>query len=225
LPSQVCFSAPKELLLDFGQTHPQLEPVMKCLLRAYEGIYDNKVSVNEKQLSRLTGKTTEQVKRELRQLNALGIIEYDAQKETPQIYFLTNRAPAQYLEINIKRYRQRKKEFAHRVETMHRYLQTENICRSRLIGNYFGDEEMVNCGICDNCLKRKTIPLAEKEFVSIKQRILNTLVHDKVIVQDVLHACSGIKKEKLWKVLEYLQGEKIIRIESDGRVKLLKFNS
>jgi hypothetical protein len=37
-------------------------------------------------------------------------------------------------------------------------------------------------------------------------------------VQNVLQLCKNIKKEKLWKVMEYLQDEKIIRIESDGRI-------
>jgi ATP-dependent DNA helicase RecQ len=219
LPSQVCFTAPKELLLDFEQTHPQLEPVMKCLLRTYEGIYDNKVSVNEKQVSRLTGKTPAQLRQELWVLHTLGIIEYHPQKETPQLYFVTNRAPAEYLNINYERYRQRKNDYAKRVETMLHYLKAENICRSRYIGNYFGDDAMVNCGVCDVCLKKRSIPLSEKEFTAIKQRIVNTLVHDKIVVQDVLNACRGIKKDKLWKVMEYLQGEKIIRIEADGRVR------
>jgi len=221
LPSQVHFTAAKEILFDFEQSHPQLEPVMKCLLRTYEGIYDNKVSVNEKQLSRLTKKTVDEIKDQLKQLQAFSILEYEPQKETPQIYFHTNRAPAEHLQINIEQDRRRKKEFTNRVDVKLRYMQTGNICRSRFIGNYFGDSEIKNCGVCDNCLKRKSIPLSEKEFVLIKQRIENVLARNDVVVQDVLHACRGVKKDKLWKVLEYLQGEKIIRIGSDGRMNLL----
>lgn len=69
--------------------------------------------------------------------------------------------------------------------------------------------------------KENPLPHSEKEFVVIKQRIINILVNDNVVIQDALHACRGIKKDKLWKVPEYLQGEKIIRIESDGRIKFL----
>ena len=96
-----------------------------------------------------------------------------------------------------------------------------DVCRSRYIGNYFGDTAINNCGICDNCLKRRSIPLSEKEFASIKERIANVLTNDHAVMQDVLHACKGIKKEKLWKVLEYLQGENLISIKTDGKVTSL----
>jgi ATP-dependent DNA helicase RecQ len=81
LPSTASFITPKELLLDFEQAHPQLEPVIKCLLRAYEGIYDNKVSINEKLVSRLTKTPVEEIKYKLQQLHSLNIIEYEPQKK------------------------------------------------------------------------------------------------------------------------------------------------
>ncbi len=218
LPSKICFTAPKELLLDFENSHPQLEPLVKCLLRTYEGIYDNKISINEKLIGRLLRISIEDVKQQLQQLQSFNIIEYEQQKETPQIYFLTNRAPAQYLTINYERYKQRKDDFAKRVETMLNYLQSIVNCRSRFIGNYFGDNEIKDCGICDNCLKKKSIKISEEEFIIIKERILNVLSDNNAFVQNILQSCKNIKKEKLWKVIDYLQAEKIIRIESDGRI-------
>ena len=216
LPSKICFTAPKEVLLDFENSHLQLEPLVKCLLRTYEGIYDNKISISEKLIGRLLKISVDDIKHQLQQLQSFNIIEYDQQKETPQIYFVTNRAPAQYLTINYERYKQRKDDFIKRVETIHNYLNTSITCRSRFIGNYFGDNEIKDCGICDNCLKKKSINISEEEFIIIKERILNVLSDENALVQNVLQSCKNIKKEKLWKVLEYLQGEKIIRIESDG---------
>ena len=220
LPSKVCFTTPKELLLDFENSHPQLEPLVKCLLRTYEGVYDNKISINEKLISRLLKISIEDVKQQLQQLQSFNIIEYEQQKETPQIFFLTNRAPAQYLTINYERYKQRKDDFAKRVETMLNYLKSTTTCRSRFIGNYFGDNEIKDCGVCDTCLKKKSIKISEEEFIIIKERILNVLDNKNAVVQNVLQECKNIRKEKLWKVLEYLQDEKIIRIENDGRILL-----
>ena len=219
LPAQVSFLVPKEILFDFERTHPQLEPLIKCMLRTYEGIFDNKVSVNEKQVAKLTKRSVDEIKDDLTQLHALGLIEYELQKETPQLYFHTNRAPAEHLQINTEQYRRRKEEFTFRTNTMLRYMETESVCRSTFIGNYFADTELKDCGVCDNCLKRRSLPLSEKEFAVIKQRIDNVLTNKNVAVQDVLQACRGIKKEKLWKVLEYLQGENLITIEADGNVK------
>jgi ATP-dependent DNA helicase RecQ len=167
LPSQVKFLASKELLPDFEQSHPALEPVMKCLLRTYEGVYDNRVSIHEKQVAKLIRKTIEEVRSELKQLNALGIIEYLPQKETPQIYFILNRAPAQFLYINHENYLQRKQQFELRTTTMLHYLHLQKECRSKYISGYFGDTAIKECGICDVCLHKKGSNLTEEEFNTI----------------------------------------------------------
>lgn len=221
LPSQVKFLIAKELLLDFEQSHPSLEPVIKSLLRNYEGVYDNRVSVHEKQIAKLTCKTIEEVKSELMQLNTLGIIEYLPQKETPQIYFILNRAPAQFLYINHENYLQRKQQFELRTETMLRYLQLQKECRSKYISGYFGDAAIKECGICDVCLHKKGSSLTEEDFNKIQQRIFLHIENNSIPVKDLLQHLQGIKKEKVWKVIAFLQSEKKIEIDEFGIMKSL----
>jgi ATP-dependent DNA helicase RecQ len=219
LPSQVCFTSSKEWLEDFEQTHPQLDPLIKCLLRTYEGIYDNRVSIHEKQLSRLLKKPIDAVKQQLQQLHSLGIIEYQPQKETPQIYFVTNRAPAKYLVINYDRYRERRKDFEQRVETMLRFLHDHTSCRSRFIASYFGDMSPEDCGICDNCLKRKSTAITEEDFIKIKNHIFQKLNGGKTAIQQLLQSSKGWNKVKFWKVMEHLQAEKMIEVDSNGIIR------
>lgn len=222
IASTVEMIAPKELLFDFENTHPKLEPVIKCLLRTYEGIYDHKVSINEKLISRLIKTSAEEVKQQLHQLQAFHIIDYTPQKDTPQIYFVTNRASAEYLVINYERYKQRKADFAKRVETMLRFMHETQICRSKFIGNYFGDDTITDCGICDNCLKRKSVKINEQEFILIKEKILSTVNNGNISIQNILDNQSNIKKDKLWFVLNYLQSEKIITISLNGNISRLR---
>ena len=218
LPSTVCFTTPKELLFDFEQAHPQLEPIIKCLLRTYEGIYDNNISINEKLVSRLIKNDIVTVKQQLLQLQSFNIIDYIPQKDTPQIYFVTNRAPAEYLTINYERYKQRRDDFRKRVENMLHYFQQTRQCRSAFIGNYFGDREIEACGICDNCLKHKSSSINEEEFAIIKQNILKLLDANSTTLQQVFDSNKNIRKEKMWKVLNYLQSEKVINIDINEQI-------
>lgn len=48
LPAQANFVLPREMVIDFEKTHPQLEPLMKCLLRTYDGVADGLVIIHEK---------------------------------------------------------------------------------------------------------------------------------------------------------------------------------
>ena len=218
LPTQVQFSAEKETLFEFERSHEQLEPLIKCLLRTYEGIFDNRVSIQEKQLAWLCRLPVETVHDQLMQLRSFGIIEYLPQKDTPQIHFLLNRASAQYLQINQDQYLLRKKQYAERVENIIRYIELTDECRSRYIARYFGDTASKDCGVCDNCLAKKRKSLSPEEFGTIEKQILE-LSAQKVPVDQLLAALKNTSKEKVWAVLDFLQAEHQLSIDEEGFIK------
>ena len=218
LPSQVVFTTSKEILNEFEKSHPHLAPLLKGLLRTYEGIFENRVSVYEKQLARITRLTIDAVKDQLLQLQSFAIIEYLPQKDTPQIHFLVNRASAKYLHIDQDNYLNRKKQYTERVENMIRYIELTNECRSRYIANYFGDFAGKDCGVCDNCLHRKRKTLSSEEFSFIQKKIMQ-LPPSVGSVADMLLHLQKISKEKVWTVLEFLQSEGSIHIDEQGMIK------
>jgi ATP-dependent DNA helicase RecQ len=213
LPSQVSFTAPKEILESFEDAHPELEPIIKCLLRTYEGIYENRVSVNEKNIARLAGLPVEKAGEQLIQLRSFGIIEYLPKKETPQVYFILNRAPAEYLHINIDAYLARKKQYEERVNAMLEYMQTKS-CRSQFIASYFGEVDPGKCGVCDNCLAERSAGLSEAEFKKITERIYAHIPVGGIDIKELLPLMKDVRKEKVWKVLDFLQAERKLLVEN-----------
>lgn len=217
LPAQVSFTAPKNVLNDIEHSHPDLEPVMKCLLRTYEGIYDNRISINEKLIAKLTRSGLDRVKSDLQKLRSLGIINYLPQKETPQIHYILNRAPAEFLYIDNHAYFERKKQFELRTAAMLAFMQLQKACRSKYIANYFGDAAAKDCGACDNCLQQKNKPVKTDEYGAIEERILSSITSDTT-VQTLLQQLNEIKHEHFWKVIEHLQSERKIIVDSIGRI-------
>ncbi|MEO8174268.1 MAG: RecQ family zinc-binding domain-containing protein, partial [Sediminibacterium sp.] len=218
LPSQVNFITSKETLNQFEESHPETEALIKCLLRTYAGIIDNRVSVYEKQLARLCRLTIEEVQQQLQQLQSFGIIEYLPQKDTPQIHFLLNRASAQYLQIDQDHYLQRKKLYEERVQNMIQYVMLADTCRSRYISNYFGDNDVKECGNCDNCLTKKRKTVSPAEFKLIEMQVLQS-TSSTVSVNDLLRQLKNYSKEKVWAVLDYLQAEQAISIDEQGFIQ------
>lgn len=219
LPSQVNFNTTREAIEQFEHSHPETENLIRCLLRTYEGIFDNRVSVHEKQLAWLCRLPIEEVQKQLLLLQSFGIIEYLPQKDTPQIHFLLNRAPAQYLQINQDHYLERKKQFTERVENMIRYILLPEQCRSRYISNYFGDTESKDCGNCDNCLTRKRKAISPEEFLQIERGIKQNALAG-ISVTMLLKQLGQFSKEKVWTVLDFLQTEEIIRIDEQEIIHL-----
>ena len=220
LPSSVMFTTTKNELNEFEKINPQLELLIKSLLRAYEGIFDHPANISEFVLAGLMKKDMEEVKMQLLQLQQFGIIEYHPQKDGPQICFLQTRIKAEDLTINMTEYNKRKEKFRTRTKEMMRFVKEKTECRSRMIASYFGDASVHSCGICDNCLRLKNISVSKEEFESINHRILNTVKYEPLHTKDLLLKLSGVKKEKAWKVLEFLQAENKIEMDKSGWVRM-----
>lgn len=219
LPSKISFSSEKDELLAFENAHPHLENVIKYLLRIYEGIFDNEVSVNEKLLARSTKLQTEELAAQLKELQAFGIINYQPQKETPQIFFLQNRAPAQHLVFNHTNFLKRKQQYQLRVDAMEKFVTLQQSCRSQYIGNYFGDRNIKPCGVCDNCLQQKNVHLSTEEFTRISESILSDINENATEIQFLLNKLTSFKKDKVWKVLNYLQAEGKVLVSEEGLIE------
>jgi ATP-dependent DNA helicase RecQ len=216
LPSQVEFTTDKYTINNVEKVYPHLDTTMKALLRTYEGIFEHRVSINEKLLAKVAKLPYDKIYADLKILHGYGIIEYLPQKETPQIYLLTNRAPAQHLQLNAEIYFQRKKLYEEKVQAMVNYIQLKDACRSQHISAYFGDALVKPCGVCDNCLALKNTTLTKEEFVIIQEKIMTVITPDGIKTQDLFQQLNGVKKQKLQIVLEFLMNEKYIRLDDFG---------
>ena len=220
LPSKVKFTTTKEALYDFEEGHPELEPAIKALLRGYEGIFDFPTSISEIVLIRLLKKDVEEIKKDLYQLHKYGVIYYEPQKDSPQIYFPRNRVKVEDLTINMELYQKRKEKFIARVKNIVQYVQELVTCRSKMIGSYFGDNKLHDCKVCDNCLRQRKVHIDQKEFEKISDRIQTVLAPQPLPSRELLDQLGTIKKEKAWKVIEFLQAENKLEVDKAGWVRL-----
>jgi ATP-dependent DNA helicase RecQ len=220
LPSKIKFTTTKEALYDFERSHPVLEPAIKALLRGYEGIFDFPTSISEIVLIRLLKKDVEEIKKDLTQLHQYGIIHYEPQKDSPQLYFPRNRVKVEDLSINMDLYHRRKEKFVARVKNIVQYVQELVTCRSKMIGSYFGDNKLHNCKVCDNCLRQKKVHIDEKEFEKISNRIQTVLAPQPLPSKELMDQLGAIKKEKAWIVIEFLQAENKLEVDNAGWVRL-----
>ncbi len=220
-PSTIVFTSSKEELNDFENQHPGLEPLLKGLLRSYEGIFDFPATIYETQLAKFLQADTGSLKKELKKLNDFGIISYTPQKDKPQITLLQNRMYADNYTINAAGYLKRKQNFEERVNAMINYIKKPTGCRSKHIAGYFTDTNINNCGICDNCINEQVIYISTEEFNSISTQILELTKQTPVSIENILASLKRIKKEKVWKVIDYLQAEKKILADKEGNISIV----
>jgi len=218
LPTQVSFTTDTHYLSQFEEMYPALEPVIKALLRTYPGIFNNRVSVYDQQLARICRMNPDQIHTALKQLQALDIIEYLPKKETPQIHFILNRAPAKYLNIQHEQYLERKKLHLSRVNQMIGYARENKQCRSQFIGHYFGDEQASTCGVCDYCLQQKNKNLSSAQFNSIESMIRKS-PDGSIEINELLKASYNMNPTRIWEILNFLQAEAKIEISEEKIIR------
>ena len=218
MAATVRFTISKNELYEYEATHAHLEPMIKTLLRTYEGIYDYPVAVSETYLAYLAKFEIAVVKDQLNRLHFARVIDYQPQKDSPQVYLNRSRIKSSLLQIDSELLSERKRIFAERIDQMIKYILDKKECRSKIIGNYFGDAEMKDCGICDNCLRRKKTEISKENFNKISAFLKNNLQTPQSTIH-VFKQLQGFNKEQVWTVINFLVDEGHIHIQIDGKLK------
>ncbi len=221
-PSTLVFTTNKESLPEFEKQHPLHEPLIKSLLRSYEGIFDYPATIYEGELAKFMGKKMEEIQRDLLQLKQYGIADYSPQKDNPQIILVLNRMYADSFVINLENYLHRKLNFEQRIKAMVDFTKNTFVCRSQAIAKYFNDNEVKACGICDNCINQKSLEINTLEFEKISDWLFNLVKNQPISVHKLFINLGRIKKEKLWKVLNFLQAERKLQVSKEGNISTEK---
>ena len=196
-PSTVVFSCSKEDIRTIESQQPSFEPLIKGLLRTYEGIFDYPTAIYESLLAKSLSIPIEKINQQLHQLNNYKIIQYSPQSEKSKLTLLKNRMYNEDYYIDVKDFLIRKRLHAERIDAMINFSQNTETCRSVMIGNYFNDHEIKDCGICDNCINNNNSKLEEKTVKLISEVILNELKNNPIPLNAIENKFNEYEKKHI----------------------------
>lgn len=220
LPPSLQFTITKDALYQFERENPADDPVLKILLRTYEGIFDYPAPISEKLLAGRLRMDLPVLKQRLLALHQRGVVDYRPQKDSPQLLLLKPRVRTEELRIDMQAARLRKQKYRDRVMKMVEYCSEQITCRSRFIGTYFGDAAMKDCGICDNCIRQNTTPLTRNALATRRAQILALLAAGPMQADELLTRLADINRPDLQQLLDFLQDEQEITCSNTGLVRL-----
>lgn len=176
-PSSLVFKTDRNTLTELEKHEPRTEPLIKALLRSYEGILEYPASIRETWLAKQTSTPIGIVRDQLKWLHQHGIVEYIPASEKPEMILLLNRMYRDDFKIDKQGINLRKQENMERINAMVRYAQNELSCRSVFIGSYFEDHEIKACGKCDICQQDAISEMRSDVFV---KKILSMTKQGKI---------------------------------------------
>ena len=186
-PSKIKFKINHNALYDFQIAHSKYDTFIKTVLRLYGGeLFSNfGIIIENKIASALKTSNTEVIKN-LEALSNFGVIIYNKRKDQPQLVFLTPRHDAATLPLNKKGIIKKKNIDHQKMLSVIHYLKQKDVCRTRMILEYFGEESYLSCGICDICLQNKHTSQEDDNSLpfKIRQLIINQpLAIDEIVVK------------------------------------------
>ena len=112
-------------------------------------------------------------------------------------------------------YEERKRQYEERIHAIIKYATNDQVCRSRQLLRYFGEDDSHDCHLCDVCLAhRPEGKVTEARFTNAMEQILARLddgkPHPITDLRDI-----QLPTDELDAALEYLLQEETIR-QDDG---------
>ena len=219
--SRILFTIRRDELYKLREMGKEAEALIQSILRSYTGVFTDYAYISEESLAVRTGLTRQQIYNILVTLTKRRIVDYIPRKKTPYIIYTRERLELRFLHIPPSVYEERKARYEARIKAMEEYVTTENICRSRMLLRYFGEQNEHNCGQCDVCLsKRATDNLSEKSYEEVKRQILDLLSHSPLTPAETADQIKA-EKEDIGQVIRYLLDEGELKMQ-DGMLHISK---
>ena len=215
-PSTLLIKVDKERLYDYQLKNPALDKLLKIILRSYQGVFSNYVNFSEKKLTEYTKTSAELLQKQLLLMQQDQILEYNPQKDKPQLSFLRPREDANHLSFDTKLYNFRKTRHAERIKKAIAYAE-DSICRSQQLLNYFGEKDAPACGVCDVCLQRKKQALDNESFERLRQKITRLLSDEALPVKELVDSFAPKMHPDVLETLTFMQQEGLIE-EKNGKL-------
>ncbi|MBP7184234.1 MAG: RecQ family ATP-dependent DNA helicase [Saprospiraceae bacterium] len=181
-PAKIYISASKEQLYDAQLKSKEIDLLIKALVRAIPGIFQQYSVIPVNQITHSLKITEGQLFQMLTALEKLNLIEFSKPNSDSTITFLKERVPTENLTIDHEKYQFLKSKAIYRADVMINYVLSD-VCRSNYLVKYFGEKPTKTCGICDVCLRNKPITLTEEEML---EQILTKVKSKKFTIQNLL---------------------------------------
>lgn len=203
-PSKIKFMMNQGLLYKFQVEHPHQDEFIKLLLRSYGGIFDQYIVINEKLLAQREKRDEPSLRKQLIQLHQLGVIDYQPQKDQPQLTFIDSRVDAETIDFRKSLLQKRKITATEKLNAMIDYAKNSVVCRSKKIVSYFDEYSSEDCGVCDVCLIRKKVELSTDEFAGMVVVIEEYTSKQPLLLEELVNRLKQYHSEKVIETVRYL---------------------
>ena len=170
--------------------NPNEEAVILSILRTYPGIYESQTAINLTLIAKKACCEEAVIHSILEKLKSRDIIDYHKKNNDATIIFNEIREDERTINRISKYLENQNKQKVAQFESVLNYINEKNVCKSKLILDYFGEKATDDCGICSYCISKET------------KSIDSSLISEKIIGLLKIQDMSSREIQKLTKNTE-----------------------
>ena len=174
--ARVMFLLGRNDLYMLDQLAPSQDAVVTALLRSYGSLFVDLTYIDEALIARQAELTIQQVYFALKSLAARHIIQFIPRRKIPFISYTRDRVDGDKVVIPKEVWESRREQYEKRIKSMIRYAKNDEVCRSRQLLAYFGEENDRDCKQCDVCLADQT----EEREKELRRKV----AENQIIIED-----------------------------------------
>lgn len=173
-PTRVKIMVDRDNLYDVEFSDQSLLDIVEVLMRKYVGIFSFPVPIDEDYVATKCSISIVQLRQALYRLSIEHVIKYIPCDRADVLFLKTEHLAQGNVKLSPLRYKMLQETYHKRMETMIEYVTEEDVCRSRFLLAYFGQNESADCGKCDVC--RRNISRVQVNAGETEQETSDALV-------------------------------------------------
>ena len=216
------FLASTEAVYQAKVADPIHEKVIETLFRSYGHLYEEEVPVNLSLVAKRTELSITMVEKVVNHLRHQQILSFEKPVGLPKINFVNGRQPSKHIQFPKSIYEDRLEVNRKRIESVIRFTQNQDFCRSQILLKYFGETDTKHCGHCDVCLSLNSQEVDESTFESVSKRLLELTESGSFSINALENEIRTVSNKKLLRIVQIMLDNNLISYSKDGEIASMK---
>ncbi len=207
-------------LFDYEKRNPNLDSLLKVILRNYGGTFDQFIPIYESFIAKKLNVSKAKVIELLQKLHADNIISYHKAAQNAEIKFLKPRDDNFIINSISKNLEFRNRNKIKKAKAVLDYINNDKTCRNIQLLQYFGEDINFKCETCDVCLTEQN-----KSFIVDYEYIANEIIrlfktNQQLTANDILYKLD-FEKENIIKTLQLLMEKNALIVNLQNKFEIV----
>ncbi|MBQ6087467.1 MAG: RecQ family ATP-dependent DNA helicase [Bacteroidales bacterium] len=163
-------------LYDTLLPEPAMASLLDILMRRYAGIFSSTVRIDEEYVASHMDMSVPSLRQLLYRTSLEHVIRYVPADHSDVIFLHHSRLRPGNVALQPERYNMLLGAYRERTEAIVEYASEDDVCRSRFLLGYFGQEDAGDCGTCDVCRAGKR---SERSAAELKDALIKYINIEK----------------------------------------------